>query len=599
MVSKNWQWPIRVRELLALAQSTSPVLGATILGSLTLGSVVSAPQSAETDWAAYLGIVLIASLRSFFYFLALGTIVKWLVRHLPKLGWLLHGVLYASSEALRAVLIGLAGVEQGLIESLELEYRLVAGGITGLTLLGLGAVLLNDSRAFRSQRAKLEETRAEILHTSQLFKDELQQKRLETVAEIRRLIETALKTAVIEASSKTDQDGREFAVQQLVRLSNDAIRPLSHELRMSYPKLSPPITEPQKVKINLRLLLDKATVANPIRPWILGSLGFMLMIGAILTSANPLLNFIVMLGVIGWQLGISEVLRRVLLPHIRRQNSLVTRILLLSGAFLIVTANPLLGGLAFGQVGRGYGLLAFVYILILGMTIQWLIAMYAGLTAIREENLSRLEESNEKLRWLKARSVAKLWAAQQNLAKTIHRDVQGQLIAEAMKLQQNLKGGADITAALEQTQTSLLEVMERVGESDTPLSLRDQIRDLNHTWVGVFELELNAPEELIEKLTRDPETNQILNDFVAEFALNSVKHGEARHGRLTVEQTRPDVIRISVWNDGKPFDSQITKGMGLELFSRQAMNFWHSGPGVQGALITAELAFAVDGADKL
>lgn len=597
MLSKNWEWPNRVRELLALGQSTSPLLGALILGPLTIGSILSAPPFSESSWADYIGLVLFALLRSYFFFLAFGTIVKWLVGHTPRLGILLHVTLYAGSEALRAVFIGVAGVEQGLVEAVELEFRLVAGGITGITMFGLGAVLLNDNRSFRAQKAMLDEARAEILHTSKMLKEELHRKRTETVLEIRRLIETALRTAVAEASAKSNQDGSDIAVQQLVRLSNDAIRPLSHRLRMNYPASLPTAAEPKKIDLSPFVLLDRATTANPIRPWILGTLGFVLMIGAVVTSENPFPNLIVTIGAIGWQFGLSELLRRVVVPYLRRKTGLVIRATVLSGAFLIVSLNPLVDGIDLGQVGTGHGSLLLVYGIVLGMTMQWLIALYAGLNAIREENLLQLAEYNEKLRWLRARSVSKLWASQQNLANSIHRDVQGQLIAEAMRLQQSLKAGADLEVSIDQTKSSLLAVMERLGEKQAPLRLEDQIVDLNRTWFGVFELELDAPTELIDMLARDPETNQILNDLLAEFALNSVKHGEAKHGKLTVEQTKPNVIRISVWNDGKPFESRITKGMGLELFSRQAISFWHSGPSAQGAMITAELAFAADGAD--
>lgn len=584
-------WPARVRELIALGQSTSLFLGALVLTALSLGSILVPPMIGPDRQPVYLGLVGLALLRSYFWFVALGTLITWVVKRLPGLGLPLHLLLYASTEALRTVLIGISAHDQGMIDDPELFFRVLAGSLTGLTLLGLGAVLLNDARTFRRQRAELETVRREIIHTAKTFKQELERRRHQTIGEVKQLIESALRVAITDNADGRGGD-REFAAQELVKLSNQAIRPLSHSLRIVPPDVSTQVQPVTKVRLDLRLLIERATVADPIRPWILTSLAFMLLIGAVVTSVNLWQNLLALAGIVVWTLGVAELLRRVLVPLVRQQAHLLVRIVTLSMAFTCIAASPVLINLTLGHLSSTSGPSAYLYWIGFSGVVQWVVAFYAGLSSIRQDTLDQLEAGNQRLRWVKARSVAKLWADQQYLAKVIHKDVQGQLIAEAMRLQQNLSTGSPLIAALESTQRSLTEVLAKVGEPPRPISFRQQVADVNATWAGVFELTLEAKDCLLEAIDQDAETNQILNDFVAEFALNSVKHGDAKHGRISLERVEPDVIRVAVSNDGKPFDAQISHGFGLELFSRQSMNFWHSGPGVAGAMITAELAFA-------
>jgi two-component sensor histidine kinase len=69
--------------------------------------------------------------------------------------------------------------------------------------------------------------------------------------------------------------------------------------------------------------------------------------------------------------------------------------------------------------------------------------------------------------------------------------------------------------------------------------------------------------------------SQTINDFISEFATNSVKHGKATHGEITIEQFEEMEIKITMINDGLLLPAKIKHGLGSIMVLQQSLSVVH------------------------
>ena len=77
------------------------------------------------------------------------------------------------------------------------------------------------------------------------------------------------------------------------------------------------------------------------------------------------------------------------------------------------------------------------------------------------------------------------------------------------------------------------------------------------------------------KILQDKVCLQTVNEFISEFATNSVKHGKASLGDIKIEQVDEKIIKLTMVNNGLPLPTQITHGLGSQMVLQQSLSVVH------------------------
>lgn len=216
-------------------------------------------------------------------------------------------------------------------------------------------------------------------------------------------------------------------------------------------------------------------------------------------------------------------------------------------------------------------------------------AIYSAISFARAEILQELEEIIRKLNWLNARLGAQLSAERQHLASVVHRDVQGKLISTALKFQNDLKAGKDRNLALQQLEKTLSQLTNEVVEPSPVEGIRQTINSLNELWDGIFQLSLYLDESTYSRILADPICSQTVNDFVGEFTNNSVRHGKASTGKVSIQLIDPSTLEIKMINDGLPLADNLKHGLGSQMVLKQSLSVVHENLPAGGVYFAATI----------
>jgi len=89
---------------------------------------------------------------------------------------------------------------------------------------------------------------------------------------------------------------------------------------------------------------------------------------------------------------------------------------------------------------------------------------------------------------------------------------------------------------------------------------------LNHIWNFSIQMEASLPPDVARALDADPVAGQSLVAVAGEAVTNAVRHGDARTIHLTVEQTSPDELQLTVDDDGPIEGTSGDPGLGTAVF---------------------------------
>jgi len=219
-------------------------------------------------------------------------------------------------------------------------------------------------------------------------------------------------------------------------------------------------------------------------------------------------------------------------------------------------------------------LLSF-YIVAITQTLMWLLAIIAGVRRARADVIARLRDANDRLLWQRTRLAQYLWGHQNVVAVALHKDVQGTLMAAAMKLKLSRYTGKNDVEAIDDIRATVLEAAEFVT---TPLEtppLRASIAQLNQRWAGVFEVLFDfdgETSEIVARVDADALARRIATDLLAEFVTNAIKHGSATNARVTLSNVSRDVVRLEATNNGRPMPEHPELGLGARMMISVTVN---------------------------
>lgn len=568
----------------------SQIVVLPLLIVLTLGTMFtdSERQADHSEEWIYIGAV--AGVLAYLYFTIFGLIVDRPTRNNFPARVTFALFIFASTDVVRAVTVATMASYLGVVVDINWAFRITASACTGLVLYALVSVVVNDSREFRATAARLITAQHELRVLLHITQNDVARRREELVASVREAIREAL-TAITHTQGATAASARK-TVAELNRVSEEVIRPLSHELHQSA-EFRIDIPPEKKPLIRTRAVIENATINAPYRPTVTVIFAFLLMLGQALFGGR------LITGILYLAIGLSvmyvylALFKRFFVPRLRRMHFSARVFWILLTYLVLVVGLGYFVGLSWASVGQIYPWLLTLYAALLGVPFFIFIGVTPGIRAAREAALTDLENTNLQLRRANARLTAQLWVDRKAIARSLHRDVQGVLVAAALRLEKNLDAGIPPHVATKEVR-DLIEMAANFAIAPQPFPTTEaMIAALNELWQGVLELDIDVAADASGALQADPVLRSSCYEIIAEFMNNSVRHGKAAAVIVEAQLLPPATLRLQLINDGRHMAlGQIKPGLGTELIeSLSVATQWTNGQ-QRGVRLIADLPTA-------
>ena len=557
-------WRSDVVSRIAGSRAFSQRIFLPVLVFLTLGGAASEFRATPDEVVGWNYIAFIALGGAWLVATILGAVVNRLFQSIGKLRFVAVLVVYFVVEATRAVLIAWLAVNRDLDPDPNWAYRIVAGGLTGLALFGVVAFVLAETDDYRATLGDLVLSARQLEELVTATETDLEVRRVQLLETVRGAVTEAIR-GVLTAGGSSARD----VANELVRVSEEVVRPLSHSL---IPNVSDSLNSPERVsmtkpgRINAREVLRYATYAEPFRPEAVATISVLLSLGAVVFFF-PLDGQLGVLISLLWVYGCLWLMRRYVQPRLERVAP-PWRVVILVACFTGVAIVPEFA-LTYTAALQGIErTVLFFYIVVVAQTLMWLLAIIAGVRRARADVIARLRDANAQFIWQRTRLAQYLWGHQNVVAVALHKDVQGTLMAAAMKLKLSRDTGKNDVDAIEEIRSTVLEAAEFVTTPAQAPPLRTSLEELNQRWAGVFEVLFDfddATSEIVARVDADALARRITTDLLAEFVTNAVKHGSATNARVTLSKVSDDVIRLGATNNGRPMPEHPQLGLGARM----------------------------------
>lgn len=409
-------------------------------------------------------------------------------------------------------------------DTTRLGTRLLAGVVAVVGFLVPAAIIVASWRDYRDRRAQLFIRQAQLAETAERLVADIAERDRSVVDRIRSELDRVL----------TGTDPR----AQLQQLSQEVIRPLSHQLASEVDDATPRPVVPERVRA--AVVVDRATSGAPLMP----------ITTAIAANVIAFLAIWVAYGVWLTLVYIAVVFTSgaVLLWLANRLIAVVSGLRVIVRALVMMIALVLVG-LAVGELA--YLVLPereLTYSIIRGNAILFL-AFGVGLALARavshelRQTLLDLEAADAQLTWQVARLRLVQWAQGARFARALHGPVQGSI---ALAVERLRAAPDDQVEVLSQLRASLMESLDGdAAASSWPKGLER----LRSSWAGVCRITVDETEVCGERLDADPDCREMALEIVSEAVSNAVRHGKASQVWITVN-CHVDRVDITVRDDG-------------------------------------------------
>lgn len=518
----------------------------------------------EATRSQAIATVAIATLTAWFFFTACGVVInRWAATpNRVRVG--VVAATFGATELIRiSTLYALLADGAGVVD-FGVGFRSLSAVVSGLVLLGLASVVVNDYRSYRdSYRAyqnRLESVRSAVHETEasvDMVRDQLALK-------VRRLLTQDIQEAFSPDASLSSPPDR--IADELFRIADQIVRPLSHgvfdeSLPSPGPRVLPGAPE-KPPRVSARTFVTAVTSAAPFQP-VIHTLIVGLVLAPVLMLLNTVLGVVLSVACVGLVLALGHSGRRFLTPVLSRW-PVIVRLLVITALF----ATPLVVYMAIvvvpgvSQEGLTVGIL--VYGAVLGAVLGWLPAIAEGLRYSRQRFLSDLEPLDNGLEWFRVRAQSQLWLDQKRLAWALHGDVQATILASAMQLKNA------VSTSPENLEQVVSQVQDRIRRSlllETAASparrLSAVVATINQTWSTLVSLTVEASPAVVTVLESDGLALEVVSEAIKELHINAFKHGRATECVVNITQPTPDRVRVQAINNGSPLPEQTpTWGLG-------------------------------------
>jgi len=103
-----------------------------------------------------------------------------------------------------------------------------------------------------------------------------------------------------------------------------------------------------------------------------------------------------------------------------------------------------------------------------------------------------------------------------------------------------------------------------------PETLHHLCTELSDRWLGVLEVQATYSGATRTAIERDRVVMRAIRDISGEFATNAIKHGRAHVMTLEIDTRNDHEVLLTLTNDGRPRDADVTPGLGTILIQNLA-----------------------------
>jgi len=455
----------------------------------------------------------------------------------------------AGTGLLLALFSGVFGVEA----SPDYLGRTLGRGWIGLFWSSIIALVLDSRFEYAEARTKL---RQSILENQRIIKE-------------RASIVGTLRIELVEVIRSTlTQLLQNPSPQQLNRLADDVIRPLSKSIRERGVKFDPkPRLEPEKFSQGPVL---RGSFSNPSKSWLLPIAAA----GVAITTAIRALNALALLNLLAFVLiwATTAWLQR----RIQARGPWLVALVWIAGfvshAGLAASLQNLVGGADMLLFSSNTGSWVLAFFLNFQLTLE----------ASRKESLRALERELEAMDWQRKKLQQEVWGETRTLAKYVHGDIQGQIRAAALRTQP-LSG-----EELEDLRTACLEALD---ERPAALSLESFFTQSRELWAGVMTIETDISPEVEDATEQDPFAKDALIEVTRECMINAVRHGQTNSISISTKLQTSEAgafVFLEAKNIGHKLPEALETGFGSELFN-DATSSWTRENWDEGVVVSAQI----------
>jgi glucose-6-phosphate-specific signal transduction histidine kinase len=147
-------------------------------------------------------------------------------------------------------------------------------------------------------------------------------------------------------------------------------------------------------------------------------------------------------------------------------------------------------------------------------------------------------------------------------ARKIHGPIQSEVAAAAIRIERSLRTG-EVTESGEAALQNLRDRLAKIlGDTKGTSAVRTVLGEIAETWHGLCEVEVSMAIDVERALKLDSICVETVLEIAREACSNAIRHGSAQNIHLSVELTEPDLVLLTVQNDGSKVDGQAKRGVG-------------------------------------
>jgi signal transduction histidine kinase len=473
--------------------------------------------------------------------------------------------LKATSTTLALVILGyvLAGAVRGLTLQASLftlgaadtgysTYRLFGGVVVMTTGLLWAAFAFGIKAEWGSKRAALSGTKLQLESLLADSETRLEVEASDTMSTIESMLQTALLPELAESPQR--------ALTKLQSLINDTLRPLSAQLASNLPKLELVRLDPKAFRFRWHTALAQLRLKESSRPFTIGLIlaslavnGFVQYLPEISVVSLLLLSFVLIASGLLFSRFVLAIWVDKLPPGIR--------------VFAVLTVLFLVGfGGGMAVLSLGDDLVVAYTLSINGGVASALLGALFGLNYAATKEIESIERQlknyEHRLRWTIAALNGQHWMQKKQFARKIHGPIQSEVAAAAIRIERSLRTG-EVTESGEAALQNLRDRLAKIlGDTKGTSAVRTVLGEIAETWHGLCEVEVSMAIDVERALKLDSICVETVLEIAREACSNAIRHGSAQNIHLSVELTEPDLVLLTVQNDGSKVDGQAKRGVG-------------------------------------
>jgi signal transduction histidine kinase len=536
---------------------------------LSVGSVIAdaLPKGAEVPLAWYAAMGALVSVGV--VFLVVGAVLS---RVFPSQG-IARTVsvlaVYAVAEVSRTILVAIALQRNGLDFDMMLHHRVVSGALTGVLVLGVVSIVVNDRARYVSQFEELVSRNHDLERELKFLNDSIDSFVDNLRDTVSQVVDTAFTPIVDRFRIRQSVSD---VVEDIVDLSEFVVRPLSIEIQEALPEQTSSLETPPRIR--LPKLFDLTTTVKPFQPLAIALVFTLLLTGAALLTMPFPQGVIFLVASIGVTSGVHWLAGKIIAPRLPHWSGLA-RVAAISTAYAVGPLAVVLSLLAVrgGGMGAG-GALVLLYLIVVVEFMSWALAV---LPAVRRGHLDILNQqvhTMSDLGQVRSRAEVRLRKEKQRLAAIVHGDIQSTLMATVLKLQMPHVTPDDVDQIIAEARETVAQVLHDAHLPEHRQTLDQVITELTDSWLQLVTITWEVGDGVREEVDSSADLGEILSQVVREATTNAVKHGKA------------DSLIVSLWLDeetghlvcqaidnGHQVKERVYRGGGSKLFSAIAHSY--------------------------